>query len=340
MSEVAGEWYDGQASRSRPVRLSRTPDGDIRIAAEHEFLDLPPQAIEISPRLGRTPRILRLAGYGQIECADSPEFDHWFEAPGRIESIADWLERRRTAALIATVFTVLGVIAFFRYGLPAASTWLAPRVPPPVERAMSSNAMTLLDHLGLEPSRLPTERQQALQDRLRALVRDLPRERDMRLEFRRAPGIGANAFALPDGRLVMTDELVALAKNDEELLAVLAHEAGHHEHRHALRQTLESSGILVMGALLFGDVSGSSLSVSLPTVLLETGFSRGHEIEADEFALQLLADKGHSPQAFADILDRLSKEHGGDGPDAVSYLSTHPPTQERVERAKRAAKTH
>lgn len=338
MSEVAGEWYDGQASRPRPVRLSRTPAGDIRIVAGHETLELPPQAIAISPRLGRTPRILRLAGCGQIECPDSPELDRWFAAPSRVEAFADWLERRRTAAVAAALVTVLGVVAFFRWGLPAASAWLAPRVPPAVERAMSSNAMALLDRIGLRPTRLPAARREALQGQFRTLVRELPRERDMRLEFRHAPGFGANAFALPDGRLLMTDQLVALANNDEELLAVLAHEAGHHEHRHALRQTIESSGILVMGALLFGDVSGNSLGVSLPTVLLESGFSRGHESEADEFALRLLLRQGHSPQAFADILRRLSKEHGGDGPQAIGYLSTHPPTQERIERAERAAR--
>lgn len=51
-----------------------------------------------------------------------------------------------------------------------------------------------------------------------------------------APQIGANAFALPDGTLVVTDELVELAgDNDDEVLAVLAHELGHIHERHGLR---------------------------------------------------------------------------------------------------------
>ena len=47
------------------------------------------------------------------------------------------------------------------------------------------------------------------------------------LEFRHGGYIDANAFALPSGIIVMTDELVELAKSDDELISVLAHEIGH-----------------------------------------------------------------------------------------------------------------
>ncbi len=56
--------------------------------------------------------------------------------------------------------------------------------------------------------------------------------------------VGANAFALPSGIVVMTDELVELAKTDDELVAVLAHEIGHVRGRHALRQTAAGGGRL------------------------------------------------------------------------------------------------
>src|SRR5690606_2182906 len=132
--------------------------------------------------------------------------------------------------------------------------------------------------LQLRPSRLPAERRAALQDRFAELVAGLPREADYRLDFRYAAAIGPNAFALPGGQILMTDQLVELAERDEELLAVLAHEAGHHEHRHGLRGALEDSAVLVVIGFMFGDVSGAgSLSVSVPTLLLQTGFSRDHE---------------------------------------------------------------
>ena len=62
----------------------------------------------------------------------------------------------------------------------------------------------------------------------------------------------------------MTDELVALAKSDDELLAVLAHEAGHHVHRHGLRGAMEGSAVFLLSGLMLGDATGSSLAVSRP----------------------------------------------------------------------------
>ena len=144
---------------------------------------------------------------------------------------------------------------------------------------------------------------------------------------------------LPNGLVVMTDQLVTLAGDDEELLAVLAHEAGHHEHRHGLRRALEKSAMLVVVGFLFGDVSGTgALSVSLPMLLVEQGFSRGHEREADGFAFGLLAGQGHSPEAFARIMGRMSGDGEIDrGLGPVGYLTSHPPSAERMAAARAAA---
>lgn len=338
MTELHGHWLDGKNAQVRSARLSRVDGQWLRLESDDGAIDFEIAGLRISPRLGNTPRIIQLPGHGQFECADSPLLEQWLATPSRIEAIADWLERRRTAALFAALITVFGVIAFFKIGLPWMAERAAPHVPPEVERTMSAQVMTLLESTHeLRPSMLSSVRQARLQAEFRELVAGLPRQEQMRLVFRDAPGIGPNAFALPDGLIVMTDQLVAIAKSDDELIAVLAHEAGHHQYHHALRQTLESSGILVVTALLFGDVSGSSLSVSLPAVLLETGFSRKHESEADEFAFRLLRRKGRSPQAFADMLKRLSAEQsvGDSGP--IGYLSTHPPSAERIRRAEQAA---
>ena len=337
MTSLAGTWFDGRESRPRTVALERPDPATLRLVADGEVHDFGLGAVEISPRLGNTPRVLRLPGHGHVEVEDSAELESWFQGRSPLEAFADWLERRRTAAMVAAGATVLGVVLFFTVFLPAGAEWIAPRIPRAVEVQMSQQVMSLLDRIDLKPSALPIETQERLHDRFEALVAGLPRAHEMKLLFRDGKSLGANAFALPDGTVVMTDELVKLAKSDDELVAVLAHEAGHHEHRHALRQTLESSGILVVVGLITGDVSGSSLTVALPTVLLETGFSRTHETEADDFAFALLKRRGISPEAFAQALEHLSKAKGSQ-PDAVSYFSTHPATQERIDRARAAAK--
>ena len=94
----------------------------------------------------------------------------------------------------------------------------------------------------------------------------------------------------------------------------------------------------VGSGFLFGDLSGTaSLSVSVPVLLLESGFSRSHEREADAFAFDLLRRTGRSPGDFATIMRRLAEHHGDAGDGPVSYLSTHPPSEERIRAAEAAA---
>lgn len=340
MSEtLPGTWYDGRSSRGRPVRLSCPAPGRLRLVDEdggqHEF-DI--ATLSLGAPLGDLPRRLSLPGEGHVELADSPLLAAWLPRRHRLEVAVHWLERRKAAALASAVSLVVGVVAFFEVGLPWMAAEVAPIVPPAMERTISRQAMALLDSSQLRPSRLPSLRREQLREAFHGLTRGLPRQDGLRLAFRDAPTLGPNAFALPDGQIVMTDQLVALAQDDEELLAVLAHEAGHHEHRHGMRRALEGSAVVVVAGFLFGDVSGTgSLSVSLPVLLLESGFSRRHEREADDFAFGLLARKGHSPEAFARIMGRLSNAVGERKLPVVGYLSTHPPSDERIEAAKRAA---
>jgi Zn-dependent protease with chaperone function len=298
--------------------------------------------ISVSPRLGSTPRILRRDGFGQIECADSALLESWLPTrrETRVEACVDWLERQRIAILAAAAVTVLATVAFVKFGVPWVAQRVAENMPAAVERHVSGQVVALLERFHLDPSKLPASRQSALQERFADLIRGEPRADQMRLRFVHAPSIGPNAFALPDGRIYMTDELVELAKDDEEILAVLAHEAGHHVHRHGMRQAIESSSVFIATGLLFGDVSGSSIAVALPATLLSNGFSRGHEREADHYAFELLLERGLSPAAFARIMERLSEHHGESkaaDEGVAGYLSTHPATPERILAAKAAA---
>jgi predicted Zn-dependent protease len=148
-----------------------------------------------------------------------------------------------------------------------------------------------------------------------------------------------NAFALPGGTIVVTDEMVAAVGSDDELLAVLAHEIGHVRGRHAMRLVLRSSGLAVLLTALAGDAVGVTfLAVALPTMLLQSGYSRQFEAEADDYAFAHMKRHGVSPQAFADVMRRLEKETGGtlDDDAMMRYLGTHPATAERIRRAEGA----
>jgi Zn-dependent protease with chaperone function len=138
---------------------------------------------------------------------------------------------------------------------------------------------------------------------------------------------------LPDGTVIATDELVGLAKDDQEVLAVLAHEIGHVHHRHSLRMALESSTVVLLVSTYLGDVTQlTTLSASLPGVYAQARYSREHETEADTFALRHLDRSGISHRRFADILRALQTAAGPDPDRGLQYLASHPPTSERIRR--------
>jgi Zn-dependent protease with chaperone function len=154
--------------------------------------------------------------------------------------------------------------------------------------------------------------------------------------------MGANAFALPDGTIVMLDELVELTKDDNEIIAVLAHERGHVERRHAMRMVLQSSVVGLVLAWYVGDVSG--LLATAPAIIMQAKYSRDMEREADEYAEQTMLANGLSPCLLGTILDKLEAAHlakvrekhpeadAAKDSGAMDYLSSHPATSERMRR--------
>jgi hypothetical protein len=105
---------------------------------------------------------------------------------------------------------------------------------------------------------------------------------------------------------------------------------------HAMRLLLQDSGLAVLMTALAGDAVGTTvLAAALPAVLLRTRYSRQFESEADDYAFAMLKRHGQSPQAFAHLMRRLRlelhvKEESG---SLLQYLSTHPATEERIQRA-------
>ena len=132
-----------------------------------------------------------------------------------------------------------------------------------------------------------------------------------KLLFRKGGSIGANAFAVPNNTIVLTDELVKLAKHDNEILAVLAHEQGHLKERHSLQQALRGIGTGVFLLAVTGDAA--DFLDSLPIILVSAQYSQAFELEADLYAVNELKRLSVPPGHLSDFLQRLHEAHGHDG---------------------------
>jgi Zn-dependent protease with chaperone function len=191
-----------------------------------------------------------------------------------------------------------------------------------------------MDKALFKPSQLDEAIQARLSRHLQPVLDDHP-ALGLKVIFRQGGSLGPNAFALPAGTVIFTDEMVALAQDDDELVAVLAHEIGHVAHRHAMRTLIQDS-MLAFGVMaLTGDVAGTSeVFIGLPVFLTEMYYSREFEFEADGYALAYMRKKGIKTAHFANLMHRLEqKVSGGKAAQEskiTSYLSTHPRMQERL----------
>jgi hypothetical protein len=211
--------------------------------------------LRVSPRVGAADRFVALPDGGQLQCPDNPALDR-LPQEGKAEGVVAWLERRWWVALVCLALTVGGLAFGYVYGLPVAAERIAARIPIEYERELGEQTISWLDENGLfGESELDPETRQAIAAGFTEFTRELPLAAHYRLEFRAAPAIGPNAFALPGGIVVVTDELVDLSETLEEVLAVLAHEIGHVEHRHALRHLLQDSATAVLAATVASDAS-------------------------------------------------------------------------------------
>ena len=165
----------------------------------------------------------------------------------------------------------------------------------------------------------------------------------------------------------MTDELIALADNDWQLQSVMLHEIGHVMHRHSLRRLIENSSTILLMIWLTGDMEASvGWLATLPTILLQSGYSRDIEREADGYALDRMLESGISPQHFANMMKKLDssksrndvgQEKNNHKPNSAEdenspkqtqkkddddrswadYISSHPATASRIKRFEEAA---
>lgn len=335
--ELAGHFSDGRQARAEAAQL-RLEGGRLQVTSADGRQLTEPAAVgrvRVSARLGRTPRHLAFPDGGSFTTDDNDGVDALLGRRSRTgQGLVDRLESHWRFVFAALVVTVAVVFVGVVWGVPAAARHVAFQLPASVGQEAQRLAFEILDRGAFEPSRLDAAEQDRLQAVFAPLIKQHAPDLGIHVSFRDAEdSFGANALALPGGAVIMTDQLVALAQHDEELVAILAHEIGHIAERHALRRTVQASGLSLLTLLVFGDVSSvPALAASIPVILTEMGYSREFEREADRYAVRVLRASGIAPQRLGDILSRLDPDHGG-----ASYLSSHPPTPERVEMIGRQA---
>jgi predicted Zn-dependent protease len=140
-----------------------------------------------------------------------------------------------------------------------------------------------------------------------------------------------NAWALPGGKCAVYTGLLPVAKNEDGLAIVMAHEVAHVIARHgAERASRSMMGVAVVAGMAMTDMNKRDKLIVLGAygLGLALPFSRTQESEADQLGLYIAADAGFDPREAIPLWRRMGKENNGAPPE---FMSTHPSSKTRIQ---------
>ncbi|MFZ5526960.1 MAG: M48 family metallopeptidase [Pseudomonadota bacterium] len=316
---LIADYFDGQHAQAIPVELSVRGDM-LQLSGAAVSSQIPLREICWPERTRHGARIAQLPDGGALHARAPTEWDQWTRHHGIGEGWVVQVQQSWRLVGVAVVVLLALCAAGYLWGLPLASRGVMAVMPRSVDQQVGEIAMRSVEETWLHPSKLP----KAEQERLRALFLQaqarwqsaqppgtptLP----VKIHFRHAR-IGPNAFALPDGSLVFTDQLVKLFKGrDEVLVGVFAHELGHVQHRHSMRLLVQSGLLGAAASVAFGDFS--QVLAATPALLGHMAYSRDFEREADDASIELLRANNIRPSVMAGLFDELAAYRRRPPPD-------------------------
>jgi Zn-dependent protease with chaperone function len=328
-SEARGSavYFDGTSSRRHLVTLTFN-DGlelheDGRTLAAWAFADIrradsPAGTLRVSCLTA--PALARLEIRDTATAADlvsrCTRLDENVHGRGAIAKIVAW----SVAATVSIVTVIL-------FGVPLAADRLTPLLPQAFERRLGDVAEGQVK-IVFGGKVCDDASGQAAFTKLVAAVREAA-GLDTSIQSHVLASPVANAFALPGGKVYVFSELLAKAKDADEVAGILAHEFGHLRHRDSTRNLIHNGGTSFLIGLLFGDITGSGALIFASRSFVTASYSREAEQNADTFAIDVMHRLGRPTKPMGELMFRVTGKQAENG---LSLLSSHPLTEDRLKR--------
>lgn len=199
-------YFDGQVLKGTPVNVHNDA-GQLVFFADDKKHTIALRDIKRSESFGNAPIVLELPNGGTLE------FDR-DSSMGALQSwkvlSLSWFEKTQyhpTQWLFIGIVAVAFAVALYGQGLPLISKWIAFATPQTKVSELMGDVLIELDNYIFQPSNLDDQAKATYQQQLNSLIADRAELSHVKLAFRSSK-IGPNAFALPDGTIVLTDELL------------------------------------------------------------------------------------------------------------------------------------
>ncbi|WP_421849230.1 M48 family metallopeptidase [Marinomonas sp.] len=359
---INGKLYLAGSAKSIPAKLHISEDGFQLYTDDHLSIKGKLDELEISHRLGNIARKITLKDGSVFETKANDAIDQSLRKQTKSSQFMVFVHQleQNLTLVILSIFIIAGLFfSGIRWGLPAVSHVIAEALPDSANQILSSHALQFLDANILKSSQLPILQQDKIRQHFEKNVAPLYQANDtphFSLYFRRWPlnekDSIANALALPNGNIIITDRFVELTQNQSEMDIVLLHEMGHIVDRHALKKVIEGSIMTVASSLILGDVSSvADLGIGVGSFLVSSVYSRHYEAQADQFAYEHALTAGIPPSSLGAILTRIEQDSIGsidqihDEPatrieenkednNLSDFLSSHPSSNLRINMGK------
>lgn len=244
-----------------------------------------------------------------------------------------WYERALSLGYEVHMLFALGIL-----GLVAAIYFLV--VPVVVDRSIDLIPKSFDQEMGerfLAQYILFNDVDSSKTKSLSEFARQLTVENGENIKFIVVESSTVNAFALPDGTIVVFTGILDKIENYDELVALIGHEVAHVNGRHGVKMICHDlTGYIFISGIL-GDVTGIQAIISDNLNSLQSlSFSRQFENEADEKGLSLMCNNKINPSGMVRLFERLQQE---DKLSIPEFLASHPVTDNRIMVTKEAIKT-
>lgn len=338
-ARLGATYFDGISAQAQPVELH--VEGDcLHITGAVPARVVPLVQVQWPERTRHGKRIAHLSGGGLVQCDDAPAWDAWRSQHGQRDSLVVRMQQNWRAVALSCALLMGMLVSVYTWGLPWMAQTAVALAPRSVDTQLGEVALQSIDAQWMQPSTLSPAQQHTIRQAWQQAVAALEpgQAPEWQLLFRSSK-LGPNAFALPGGTLVLTDELVQLVEADTAVItAVLAHELGHVQHRDGLRMLMQVAVLGGISSLALGDFSG--ILAAAPVMLGQAQYSRSAEREADAYAVALMQQARISPAVMVTLFDKLAQARQTQGPSESPWgmlFASHPADAERIAFFKDAA---
>ena len=322
-------YYDGISAVRHDVTVQMCEGAVDIISADGEVLDqwLYSDIVAVDQGSGGH-RVSKLGSNARLNFTDTEAFRTLHARAPQMHA----QEKRARRGMVLAIAVTVSILLTFYVATPVLTSAIVTLTPLSYEAKLGRRfSKDIVDLFGSEENKgvCASDRGSLA---LRKVVEDLARHNQAPFpyEVRVLDAKMVNAMALPGGYIFVFRGLLDQARSQDELIGVLAHEMAHVDRRHPMQAMVRSYGTSILSDMMFG---GSAMG-GISSTLMSMSYSRKAEEQADAAGIATLQRAGLSTDGLADFFDRLSTKEEKDAFGLPDFLSTHPNTEAREQRAR------